>query len=230
MFITRLSLDSLNRLPAYTQALPTIKALNDDALPLTSPITIFTGDNGSGKSTLIEAIAVAMGANPEGGSRNTRFDLAKENHALGQELVVTRTANPKDVFFLRGESFLHLGDYYSSILDRTLGDLPELSHGQSLMKVFQKRIDNGLVLLDEPEDGLSMFRQLELLGMLWHVAQRGGQVIMATHSPVLLAIPDAQIFNIEDLQPVAFDDTDTVRSWREFIADPRGTVNYLLAG
>ncbi|WP_257203385.1 AAA family ATPase [Corynebacterium cystitidis] len=98
------------------------------------------------------------------------------------------------------------------------------------MEVYRERLDDGLVLLDEPEDGLSVFRQLELLGLLWHVVRRGGQVVMATHSPVLMSIPGATLLEVgaHGIVPVDFDEVEAVRAWQEFIADPRGTTRYLL--
>ncbi|WP_257159191.1 AAA family ATPase [Corynebacterium cystitidis] len=228
MFITRVRLDRLDGLPAWVQALPAVRSLYHVPLPL-GAVTIVTGDNGAGKSTLMEALAVAMRVNVEGGSRHARFSLAHEKHELGRALVVTRERNPTDVFFVRGETFLHLGLYYAS-LGGPFTELPELSHGQGLMEVYRERLDDGLVLLDEPEDRLSVFRQLELLGLLWHVVRRGEQVVMATHSPVLMSIPGATLLEVgaHGIVPVDFDEVEAVRAWQEFIADPRGTTRYLL--
>lgn len=193
-------------------------------LKLTSRATIVTGPNGCGKSTLLESIAVAMGANPTGGSRHARFNaMGGASRAL--PITVRRSENPRDVFFLRGESFFDLEEYH-----RSLGEnRPEVSHGQGIMRLARSRFGQGLLLLDEPEDGLSVLTQLELLGLLTVLVRRGTQLIMATHSPVLMAIPGAQLLD-ERLEPVLFDASPHTQATREFIADPHGTAEYLVAG
>ncbi|WIM67584.1 AAA family ATPase [Corynebacterium breve] len=230
MFLTRARIDQPQNLPAYVRKLPVVQTIIKRPLEFTEPITIFTGENGTGKSTVVEALAAAMGANSEGGSKHARFSTTPESHSpLSQHVVCTRRENPRDVFFVRGESFLNLANFYASMID-PLNDLPTLSHGQSLMRVFRYRLGSqGLFFLDEPEDGLSVFRQLELLGILYHLAKGGSQIIMATHSPVLLGIPGAHILSVENgLQATAFNLCEAVIAHRELIDDPHGTIRYLL--
>ncbi|WP_040423213.1 AAA family ATPase [Corynebacterium lipophiloflavum] len=216
----------------YLSTLAVVRSLIDAPVQLTSPITIFTGDNGAGKSTLIEAIAVAVGANPEGGSRNARFStVATSVSSLWRHLVITRSLNPKDVYFLRGETYAQLADYHASLALDPLAHITRLSHGQGLMHIFRERCGpDSLLILDEPEDGLSMFAQLELLGIMYHLAATGAQIIMSTHSPVLLGIPGANLREVgpEGITSVVFDETESVRAWEEFITDPVGTAQFMV--
>lgn len=224
MFVDRIRLDET---PAgYAADLGVVDALRREPLELSARVTVITGPNGSGKSTLVESIAVAMGANPAGGSRNARFNAFGDDvHAL--PITISRSENPRDVFFLRGESFLDLAQYHATLPGDPLGHTTERSHGEGIMEFLRRRVStHTLLLLDEPEDGLSVFTQLELLGLLTVFARRGTQIIMATHSPVLLAIPGAQLITHE-LEPVLYDATEPVRATREFIDDPRGTAAYL---
>ena len=229
MFVDRVRIDAEVR--GYAAGLDVVKHLASSPLTLTSQVTVFTGDNGSGKSTLIEAIAVARGANAESGSRNARFATTKSVSALWEALTITRSENPSDVFFLRGETYLGLSEYYRSMGVNPLSDLVELSHGPGLMRIFRERFGQGaLLLLDEPEDGLSVFAQLELMGILWHLADAGSQIIMATHSPVLLGIPDAALLEVSEdgIHPICFEECEAVTAHREFIANPTATANFLV--
>lgn len=231
MYVTKVSVSAPVR--GYPVGLPVVRALQAHPLEL-ARVTILTGDNGSGKSTLIEAIAIAAGANPAGGSRHARFQAA-DHSALHESLTLTRRQNPRDVYFLRGETFLDLGEYHQQ-LDRDtpfgprdpLADIPRKSHGQGIMHLARTRFGpDTLIILDEPEDGLSVFSQLELLGHLGALARRGAQVLMATHSPVLLAVPDARILDVPSLEPLLYDASGPLTATREFIRDPRGTAEYL---
>lgn len=238
MFLTAARLDvPMDRLDSYLAHLPVVAALARSPLEFRTPVTVITGENGVGKSSLIEALAVGMGLNPEGGSRNVRFATlagAPSVSPLHQAMTLTRACNPRDAFFLRGESFYNVAGYYAGLAPPPIGprmdDLLQMSHGQSLMAMIERRFHTrGLFLLDEPEAGLSVLRQLELLGRLFHLADAGSQIIMATHSPVLLAIPGAQILEITEdgISRRTFEETEAVRAAREFIADPEGTAAFL---
>ncbi|MCS5479266.1 AAA family ATPase [Corynebacterium sp. YIM 101645] len=238
MFLTAARLDvPPERVARHLARLPVVAALAGDGLEFTTPVTALTGENGVGKSTLLEALAVGMGTNPEGGSRHARFaSLDQSVSPLHHWLTLSRRRNPRDAFFLRGESFLNLAGYYAGLEPAPRGprmdDLQEMSHGQSLLALFDRRFHtDGLFFLDEPEAGLSVLRQLELLGRLHHLAAAGAQIIMATHSPVLLAVPGAQILEIstEGIRPRDFEDTEAVHAAREFVADPEGTAAFLTA-
>ncbi|OFL93570.1 AAA family ATPase [Corynebacterium sp. HMSC055D05] len=226
MFVTRVRIDA--PVEGYARDLPVVHSLQRSPLEL-GQVTLLTGDNGSGKSTLVEAIAVAMGVNAAGGSRHARFTAA-DHSALHRSLTLIRRENPRDVYFLRGETYLDLAEYHESLGpgDPLVG-LTRRSHGQGIMDLARTRFGpDSLILLDEPEDGLSTFSQLELLGLLTVLARRGAQVVVATHSPVLLAIPDARILHVPDLEPMLYDDCEPVTATREFINDPAGTARYLV--
>ena len=228
MFVDRVRLDA--PVEGYAATLRIVDHLAATPLEFRTPVTVFTGDNGSGKSTLVEAIAVARGANPEGGSRHANFATTDSVSRLWQALTITRSTNPHDVFFLRGETYTGLVGYYRSI-GEALSDLDCTSHGQGLMRIFRERFGtSSLFVLDEPEDGLSIFAQLELLGLLWHLAEAGSQIIMATHSPILLGIPDATLLHVGDsaITSIPFEKCEAVTAYREFIADPTGTARYLI--
>lgn len=226
MYVDTVRLDGPAR--GYAAGLPFVRRLAAGPFRFTSAVTILTGENGSGKSTFVESVAAEMRANPSGGSRNARFTAAGDRvEAL--PLRIGRSENPRDVFFLRGESFFDLAAYHASLPGDPLVGVSERSHGEGIMDVLTKHTGPGtLLLLDEPEDGLSIFTQLELLGLLTVLARRGSQIIMATHSPVLLAVPGAQIVDAS-LEPLLFDATEAVTATREFIADPLGTARFLVA-
>ena len=231
MFLTKISVTG--KVHGYARELPVVRALAERPLEL-DRTTILTGDNGSGKSTLVEAIAAAAiaaaaGANAAGGSRNARF-AAADHSQLHASLTLTRRQNPRDVFFLRGETFFSLGEYHQSLdPEDPLAAIPKRSHGQGIMLLARERLGpETLVILDEPEDGLSVFAQLELLGLLTVLVRRGAQVIMATHSPVLLAIPGARTVGVPTLEPVLYDACEPVTATREFISDPAGTAQFLV--
>lgn len=237
MFLTAARIDALPDHPTpYLTRLPVVAALRAEPLRFTSPVTVITGENGAGKSTLIESLAAGMGLNPEGGSRHANFaTLDRPISELHDWLTLTRAKNPRDAFFLRGESFYNLAGYYGGLVPPPRGprmnDLLEMSHGQSLMAIITRRFHtDGLFFLDEPEAGLSGLSQLELLGQLFHLTKAGAQVILATHSPVLMAIPGAEILEISaaGITRRDFEDTEAVRTAREFIADPAGTAAFLV--
>ncbi len=237
MFLTAARLDDLpSDLDSYLVDLGVTRALLASPLEFNVPITVITGENGVGKSTLIEALAVGMRLNPEGGSRHANFHTVEDSvSSLGSELTLTRKENPRDAFFLRGESYFNVANYYERLGPPPPGsvrmdDLLEMSHGQGIMALIERRFHGeGLFFLDEPEAGLSVLRQLELLGKLYHLARQGSQIIMATHSPVLLAIPGAEIweFTSSGVTTVPFAEAESVRAAQEFIADPTGIAGFM---
>lgn len=183
----------------YINEIPVIQQLvKGRELHINRPVTFFVGDNGTGKSTLLEAIAVNFGLNGEGGDRYFEFETKRTHSALYHLINVGRIVNPKDGFFLRAESFYNLA---SAIDDGTVlgryGDqsLHKQSHGESFMYLIQNRFTgNGLYILDEPEAALSPSRILELMKEMKRLIDNNSQFIIATHSPILMAYPDAQIF------------------------------------
>jgi predicted ATPase len=227
-------------LRAYPFSIPALTGL--ETLPLHPCVTLLAGANGSGKSTLIEAIAVACGLNPEGGSRNFAFETRSSHSQLGDVLRMSRGARrPKTDFFLRAESYFNVASEIEA-LDRAPGSGPPLigsyggvslheqSHGQSFMALANHRFGpDGLYLLDEPEAALSPQGQLAMLARMFELVADGCQLVIATHSPILLSFPDARIYELSEtgIAAVAYDDTETVTLYRSFLARPEGYLRHL---
>src|SRR4051794_12641236 len=203
-----------------------------DALVMDRPVTLLAGENGSGKSTLVEAIAQAMGFADEGGELERAGELpAVPRPILGGALapVLSRT-RPSTGFFLRAESFFNVARFVDSgsefAADLSLyGGVPmhEQSHGQSFLALAANRFaGRGLYLLDEPEAALSVTGELALLAVVTRAARDGAQFVIATHSPILLACPQARIYELTDdrLAAAEYDDLDAVRLTKAFLDAP----------
>ena len=190
-------------------------------MEFTAPVTFFVGENGSGKSTLLEAMAIACGFNPEGGTRNYRFSTFDSHSELSAAVRVIRgVRRERHGYFLRAESF-----YNVATQEAAYAEAPELSmryhersHGESFLALAQRELKpNGLYFLDEPEAALSPERQLTLLSMLAEC--KGAQFAIVTHSPILLALPGAEILNF-DFQPLKkceYEETGCYRIMEMFI-------------
>lgn len=222
----------------YPWSLGVARALaGDGGLPLHPRLTYLVGENGSGKSTLVEAIAVAAGMNPEGGSSGFTHTTRASHSPLGEALTLVRGGRrPRTDFFLRAESVFTLASELERLPDdplRSYGgrSLHEQSHGESFLAVALNRLGpGGLYLLDEPEAALSFQHQLTLLARIDQLAREGAQWIVATHSPVLVAHPDALILLCEEdgLRPIPYDEVPAVRGLRGFLADPARQLELLL--
>lgn len=227
-----------DRLPSgYPFDLPVVRWLaRTSRLSFGPGVTFVVGENGSGKSTLVEAVAVASGFNPEGGSRNFRFATRPSESSLGGHLVLGRgTAKPRTGFFLRAESYYNVATEIERLnLQPAYGGVSphHRSHGESFLDLATHRFGpNGLYLLDEPEAALSVRGCMALVVRLANLVRKNCQVVIATHSPVLLALPGATILQIDDDGSVAripFDEALPVRLTREFLADPERLVRILL--
>lgn len=186
----------------YPFSIPAIKTLK--TLELTSDVTYLIGENGSGKSTLMEAIAVNMGMNAEGGGQNFRFSTKETHSNLNESLRLAKTAyRLSDMFFYRAESFYNAISYLASLDDdpfRSYGgvDLHEYSHGEGMVLFFENRLRRGFYLFDEPEAALSYQNQLRFLVWMKRAVDAGSQLIISTHSPVLLAYPGAVIYHLNE--------------------------------
>ena len=200
-FIQRLSID-WNKIEqsSYLRKIEAIKDLEE--LVFEKPITFFVGENGSGKSTLLEALAVAYGFNPEGGTKNYSFSTYDSHSQLYEAIRVSKGfRKAKWGYFLRAESFYNVAtkeEEYADIAHPS-EKYHEKSHGESFLALAQNQLrPNGLYLFDEPEAALSPQRQLTLLMEICSCAKQGSQFIIVTHSPILLGIPDAQIVSFDD--------------------------------
>lgn len=228
---------------SYLHALPVVKHLcAHPRLAFDASVTILVGENGTGKSTLLEAIAVACGFNPEGGSRNFQFSTNDTHSALHQSLRVVRRAYPKDGYFLRAESLYNVATNleqldrqpaFSRKLIESYGgrSLHKQSHGESFLALVQNRLGgNGLYLFDEPEAALSPMRQLTLLAEIDRLVKANSQLIIATHSPILMAYPGAQILELsaEGIRAVDWRETEHYQITKRFLDDPERMMKYLL--
>ena len=232
-----LPLDDEEQRDGYPWELPAVRALARQPLKLHPGLTYFVGENGSGKSTLLEAIAVAAGMNPEGGSSNYRFATRDSHSALGMSLRLHRgPRRPRTDYFLRAESLFTSATYLEQLPDNPLGSyggrsLHEQSHGESFLAILLHRFGaNGLYILDEPEAALSTQNCLTFLARVQQLIQDGSQLIVATHSPLILGYPDALIYECDEhgLQPIAYDDAEPVRLTRSFLGAPERFLRDLL--
>ena len=211
-----------------------IKALrNLTELEFTNPITFIVGENGMGKSTLVEAIAIQAGFNPEGGSRNFNFETMSSHSALFEDLKITRTAwRNKDGYFLRAESFYNVAsaiDNYG-VQEFYGGSLHHCSHGESFMALLHTRLKGkGLYIFDEPESALSLSRQMNMMVRMKELLNQDSQFIIATHSPILLAYPGAEIWQLDEkgMHKVAYEDTDQYRLTKFFLNNPERILKEL---
>lgn len=203
----------------------------DDGWPL-ARATVLVGENGAGKSTLVEAVAVAFGLGPEGGSTGSMHVTRTSESELSQHVRLSREAGaPRRGFFLRAET---MHSFYTYLEDNPGGPEPafhEMSHGESFLALATDRMNRpGFYVLDEPESALSFTGCLALVAHLHDLVTRGSQVILSTHSPVLAALPGAQITEVGEwgLRTSAWEDLDLVLRWRGFLDDPRRYLRHVL--
>lgn len=216
----------------YPFSLPVVSGFKE--LEFHPAVTFFVGENGSGKSTLLEAIAIASGFNAEGGSKNFNFATRVSHSCLHEYLTMSRgVKKPSDGYFLRAESFFNVATHVENLGVTGYGDrlLHEQSHGESFWSLLMNRFrGKGLYILDEPEAALSPQRQLAMLVRMHDLIREGSQFIIATHSPIIMAYPDAVILQLSEsgLEPVAYEDTDHYRVTKRFLNDPARTLSQLL--
>jgi predicted ATPase len=207
---------------SYLREIPSIAGV--DHLSFHKPITFFVGENGSGKSTMLEAIAVAYGFNPEGGTKNYCFSTYDSHSELCDALRLVRGYKKAGWgYFLRAESFYNVAtaeEEYS----KEPGGVPQFfhqkSHGESFLAMAQTNFKaNGVYLLDEPEAALSPQRQLTLLLEIVSCAKEDSQFIIVTHSPILLGMPGAEILSFDDgeIHACEYEETDSYQVTEMFI-------------
>ena len=242
LFLRRLTVDAAALPPdSYLAALPAVRC---GSLSFQKPVTFFVGENGTGKSTLIEAIAIAWGLNPEGGSRNFRFSTRDSHSDLHRILRLEKgPLLPRDEYFLRAESFYNAASYIDE-LDDSPGDpsplligayggtsLHNQSHGESFLSLALHRFRaKGLYLLDEPEAALSPTGQMALLARVYELASQGAQFLIATHSPLLMTCPGSEVyeFRAEGPRLVPYDQTAHFQIVRRFLNKPDEMLHALL--
>jgi predicted ATPase len=224
----------------YPFSIPSIRFL--ESIDLHPKVTYFVGENGSGKSTLLEAIAVSLGFNAEGGSKNFRFSSRCSHSQLHKYLRIAKgIKRPRDGYFLRAESFFNVATEIENLdaapsfgppaIDAYGGrSLHEQSHGESFLALMTERFGGqGMYILDEPEAALSPQRQLTVMSRIHDLIEDGSQFIIATHSPILMAYPDACIylFGKNGVSKVAYEDTEHYQVTRDFLANPERMLRVL---
>jgi predicted ATPase len=219
----------------WPYTLPPVAQLLSDGLDLEPGVTFLVGENGSGKSTLVEAIAAAAGINAEGGTSNAMHSTRISESPLREALQLVRSVGaPRWSYFLRAES---MHGHYTYLEDvgpgRTFAPpaFHEMSHGQSFLGLLDTYFNEpGFYLLDEPESALSFSSCLALVGVLDELARAGSQVICATHSPILTALPGATILQVDEVGygPVEWADLELVDHFKRYLGNPMAYLRHVL--
>lgn len=239
LFLKRIEIDqSLIDKGSYLNNIPALTGTKK--LIFSSNITFFAGENGTGKSTLLEAIAVAYGFSAEGGTLNYNFSTYDSHSELYKALKISKgIKRPSFSYFLRAESFYNVATkteeyrdkpesiYYSKYGGKSFHSQ---SHGESFFSLIGAFSPNGLYILDEPEAALSPQKQLAVLSEIYTLAQQGAQFIIASHSPILLGIPGAQILSFDGkrIEPCDYTETESYKVTEMFIKNREHLLRYLL--
>ncbi len=211
--------------------IPAVAQLVRDGMDLARGVTFLVGENGSGKSTIVEGVAQAFGLNAEGGSTGSQHVTRPTESPLGASLRVHRgLAASRWGFFLRAETMHGWYSYQEDNPSKWDPRFHELSHGESFLAVLETRFEGGgLYCLDEPEAALSFSSTLALIAVLQRVVAAKGQVLCATHSPVLASMPGARILEVGDwgLRETSWDDLELVWHWKRFLDAPQAYLRHL---
>jgi predicted ATPase len=221
-------------LTRWPGTVPAIAQVLRRGLRLPSGLTVLVGENGSGKSTLVEMLAEAVGLNPQGGSAGSAYRTRAAEPAIGPQLIVERAAGrPRWSYFLRADT---MHGQYSYLEDNPArgreAAFHELSHGEGFLEILRTRVSEpGFYLMDEPDAPLSFTASLGLVALLHDLTEAGAQAIVATHSPVVAAVPGATILELGDwgIRPARWEDLELVVAWRRFMTEPQAYFRYLLA-
>ena len=233
MFLRSMHLADDAPITGYPFDLPAVASL--DTVDF-APVTVFVGENGSGKSTIVEAIAVTAGFNAEGGSQNLQFQTFATHSELGRHLSLRWARRPSWGWFLRAETFYGMASHIAQDNDPLSGiasmfpDLHGRSHGESFLTLIESRFGRpGLYVMDEPESALSFQGQLGLLRFIRDGLREGSQFIIATHSPLLMRMPGAALYELDGagLHACAYDDLTVVNLWRRFLTAPERVLDVL---
>lgn len=219
----------LTRWPATVPAVAQILA---EGLDLAAGVTVLAGENGSGKSTLVEVIAEACGLNPQGGSAKALFQTRESEPGIGGHLWAERGPGyPAWMYFLRADTMHGLYTYLEENPGRRPERFHELSHGEGFLEILRTRVSQpGFYLMDEPDAPLSFVSSLSLVALLHDLGAAGGQVIVATHSPVIAAVPGARILELGPwgMRSSQWHELELVASWRQFLGQPETFLRRLL--
>ncbi len=242
-YISSILFDNTLDKSSYLNNLPVIKFLSKEKqLTFSSNVTFFVGENGTGKSTLLEAIAVAYGFNAEGGSQNFTFSTNATHSELFKYIEIAKRGYAKDGFFLRAESLYNVATNIDDMDKLPSFDAPIISgyggvslhhqsHGESFLSIVQNRFfGSGIYILDEPEAALSPNRLLTLMAEIDRLVKKDSQFIIATHSPILMTFPKAEILEFSEggISKVDYQDTEHFRLTKSFLENPEKMLHYLL--
>ena len=243
LYIRRMSLPQPLPGDSYLNRLPAVRYLAENGIDFHRQVTFFVGENGSGKSTLIEALAISQGFNPEGGTKNFRFSTEDSHSELCSYLRVARGAvYPRDGFFLRAESFYNVASNIDQ-MDREPGFGPPIidsygsrslhkqSHGESFLALVENRFGGrGLYILDEPEAALSPSGIIRLMQNMDRLVKNDSQFVISTHSPMLMAFPGAEVYQIREdgIVSLPFTQTEHYRTTVRFLQNPESAVREIL--
>lgn len=232
MFIRSFSID-WDKLEdgSYVKEIPALNSLRE--FQFRKRITFFVGENGSGKSTLLEALAIAKGLNPEGGTRNYNFSTYDDYSTLKSAITFqSGMLKPKWSYFLRAESFYNVASEAARNYndDGCMTDFHARSHGESFLEFILENDEKGLYFMDEPEAALSPQRQLTLLLHLVKMAEKGSQFIIVTHSPILLGTSDADIVSFDEgeLHRISYEETESYQVTKLFLENREVMLRQLL--
>lgn len=216
----------------WPATLPAVAQLLDEGLELDAGVTLLVGENGTGKSTLVEAVAMAFGLSPEGGSTYARHSTRETESDLWRWIRLERSPGaPRWGFFLRAET---MHGFYSYLEEHPGRDDPrfhELSHGESFLEILRTRFDSpGLYCLDEPEAALSFSAQIALVSTMHDLAASGAQLLCATHSPLLAALPGARLLEVGPwgIRRSTYDELEIVTHWKAYLAEPMRYLRHVL--
>ncbi len=217
---------------AWPASVPAMAQLLREGLELPAGLTVLVGENGSGKSTVVESLAEAYGLNPQGGSAQAElFRIRESEPGVGGNLTVVRGVRPRWSYFLRADTMSQLYTYLEQNPNpRRPERLHELSHGESFLEILRTRVsETGFYLMDEPDAPLSFTASLGLAALLHDLAAAGGQAVVATHSPVVAAVPGANLLELGPwgIRSACWDDLSLVILWRRFMDDPQSYFRHL---
>ena len=212
--------------------MPAVAQLLREGLELPAGATVLVGENGSGKSTVLEVLAAVLGLNAEGGSAGT-LHTTRASEPGSLHLVVERSPGAdRWAYFLRDETLHGLYSYLEQNPHPEVAEplFHELSHGEGFLALFARRASpRGLYVLDEPDAALSFAGTLALLSLLLELVDGGAQVVVATHSPLLAALPGATLLEVgrHGMRPVRWEDLELTANWRRFLDAPDAYLRHL---
>lgn len=218
----------------WPATVPAVEQILAEGLELPPGVTVLVGENGSGKSTVMEILAQACGLSPQGGSAIAQFRTRDSEPDLSPHLLAERGAlRPRWSYFLRADTMHQLYSYLEDNPSprRPPERLHQLSHGEGFLEILHTRASEpGFYLMDEPDAPLSFTACLSLVALLHDLVKAGSQAIVATHSPIIAAVPGATILELGDwgLRPARWEELHLVGAYRRFLTDPASYFRYLL--